>query len=88
METLYKIILINNLSKQEYKYTDIYNIGNIDSIYYSFNIDVSNLIDGEYTLKLFDNQDNYITSEIVRIGEYTNTNKQYNNITKYNVYNG
>ena len=59
------------------------------SLYYQFNIDVSELIDGEYTLYLFTEDGELITTELVQIGDYVNKhNTTYNKNNKYVTYNG
>lgn len=87
----YSITLINNLTKEEYQYIDLIDNNNgIFSLYYSFEIDVSNLIDGEYTLYLYDEDNTLIQTELVQIGDYINKNTSYtyNNNKKYVTYNG
>lgn len=87
----YSITLINNLTKEEYQYIDLIDNNNgIFSLYYSFEIDVSNLIDGEYTLYLYDEDNTLIQTELVQIGDYINknTSSTYNNNKKYVTYNG
>lgn len=86
----YSITLINNLTKEEYQYIDLIDNNNgIFSLYYSFEIDVSNLIDGEYTLYLYDEDNTLMQTELVQIGDYVNKhNTSYNNNKKYVTYNG
>ena len=86
----YSITLINNLTKEEYQYIDLIDNNNgIFSLYYSFEIDVSNLIDGEYTLYLYDEDNTLIQTELVQIGDYVNKhNTSYNKNNKYVTYNG
>lgn len=87
----YNISLINNLTKEEYNYFDLIdeNDNVFPSLYYQFNLDVSELIDGEYTLYLFTEDGELITTELVQIGDYVNKhNTTYNKNNKYVTYNG
>lgn len=86
----YVIILINNLTKEEHYYFDLIDeYDNVLSLYYQFYIDVSELIDGEYTLYLFTENGELITTELVQIGDYVSKhNTTYNKNNKYVTYNG
>ena len=84
----YNITLINNLTKKEYVYNDVEDNTN-DSIYFNFNIDTTCLIDGEYTLYLYTENNQLITTELVQIGDYVNKHStSYNKNDKYVTYNG
>lgn len=131
---LFSIILQNTVDKQIYTYTQE-NTASDNSIYYSFDVDFSDLQDGEYKLYLIENKDGLpiyinqnnvekseidtnkyilinkgeilankeriliisgddtyktpieiITTEIVRIGEYTAPNTSYNKKQSYIQY--
>lgn len=86
----YNISLINNLTKEDYNYMYLIDDNyNKLSLYYQFNIDVSKLIDGEYTLYLFTEDNELITTELVQIGDYVSKhNTSYNKNNKYVTYNG
>ena len=84
----YNITLINNLTKKEYVYNDVEDNTN-DSIYFNFSIDTTCLIDGEYTLYLYTENNQLITTELVQIGDYVNKHStSYNKNDKYVTYNG
>ena len=54
---MYNLVIQNNVSKEIFLY-ELEDIGSKDSIYYKFNIQLSNPCKGEYNYILFYNKDN------------------------------
>lgn len=73
---MYKIEIENNVTHQKYTYDNVEDKNNGKKLFYNFNIDTSNLDDGEYTLSLYDGN-NLITSELLKIGDFNNKSIQY-----------
>ena len=73
---MYKIEIENNVTHQKYTYDNVEDKNNGKKLFYNFNIDTSNLDDGEYTLSLYDGN-NLITSELLKIGDFNNKTIQY-----------
>lgn len=63
-----QIILENNVTHFKRYYEDV-DVNN-GKIYTNFNLDVSGLLDGEYTLYLYTDGNELATKELVRIGDY------------------
>lgn len=59
-----------------------------NEIYWEFEIDTSHLIDGEYQLKLYNDNNQIIYTDLVKIGEYKPTKINYQVNKKYKTYNG
>lgn len=73
---MYKIEIENNVTHQKYTYDNVEDKNNGKKLFYNFNIDTSNLDDGEYTLSLYDGN-NLITSDLLKIGDFNNKGIQY-----------
>ena len=73
---MYKIEIENNVTHQKYTYDNVEDKNNGKKLFYNFNIDTSNLDDGEYTLSLYDGN-KLITSELLKIGDFNNKSIQY-----------
>lgn len=73
---MYKIEIENNVTHQKYTYDNVEDKNNGKKLFYNFNIDTSNLDDGEYTLSLYDGN-NLITYELLKIGDFNNKTIQY-----------
>ena len=73
---MYKIEIENNVTHQKYTYDNVEDKNNGKKLFYNFNLDTSNLDDGEYTLSLYDGN-NLITSELLKIGDFNNKTIQY-----------
>lgn len=73
---MYKIEIENNVTHQKYTYDNVEDKNNGKKLFYKFYIDTSNLDDGEYTLSLYDGN-NLITSELLKIGDFSNKSIQY-----------
>ena len=73
---MYKIEIENNVTHQKYTYDNVEDKNNGKKLFYNFNINTSNLDDGEYTLSLYDGS-NLITSELLKIGDFNNKSIQY-----------
>lgn len=82
-----QVILTNNVTKFSRYYPDITDISTIP-IYIEFELDLSDIIDGEYTIYLYDDDNKLLYTEIVRVGEYNRTTTQYKLEKKYKQYNG
>lgn len=59
-----------------------------NEIYWEFEIDTSRLIDGEYQLKLYSDNNQIIYTDLVKIGLYKPTKISYQVNKKYKTYNG
>ena len=73
---MYKIEIENNVTHQKYTYDNVEDKNNGKKLFYNFNINTSNLDDGEYTLSLYDGN-KLITSELLKIGDFNNKSIQY-----------
>lgn len=73
---MYKIEIENNVTHQKYTYDNVEDKNNGKKLFYNFNIDTSNLDDGEYTLSLYDGN-NLINTELLKIGDFNNKTIQY-----------
>ena len=73
-----KLIIKNGITHKEFEYnvTDL----NESSIFYTFNINIpDSLDDGEYTYVLKDNEDKIVATGLIRVGDFKQENKEYNN---------
>ena len=73
-----KLLLKNGITHKEIEYnvTDL----NESSIYYVFNINIpESFDDGEYTYVLKDNEDKIVATGLIRVGDFKQENKEYNN---------
>lgn len=57
-------------------------------LYYEFLLDTSALVEGEYTLHLYDDDNRLLATTMVQIGNYQPSKVQYNVEKKYITYNG
>lgn len=73
---MYKIEIENNVTHQKYTYDNVEDKNNGKKLFYNFNLDTSNLDDGEYTLSLYDGN-NLINTELLKIGDFNNKTIQY-----------
>ena len=73
---MYKIVIKNTVTNQEYVYDNIEDINGGKKLYYNFNIDTSNLSDGEYKLTLFKGDD-IICTELLKVGDFNSDKIQY-----------
>lgn len=73
---MYKIVIKNTVTNQEYVYDNIEDINGGKKLYYNFNIDTSNLSDGEYKLTLFKGDD-IVCTELLKIGDFNSDKIQY-----------
>lgn len=76
-------ILENNTTHFK-RYYDEIEVKN-GKIYMETDLDVSGLVDGEYTLYVLNNSNEIISKDLVRIGDYT-TNCKYKKTTKFIQY--
>lgn len=77
-----QIILENNTTHFQRYYPEVQD--KWDKIYIETELDVSMLEDGEYTLFLFNDSNELVTKELVRIGDYQI--KEYKVEKKYTQY--
>lgn len=73
---MYKIVIKNTVTNQEYVYDNIEDINGGKKLYYNFNIDTSHLIDGEYKLTLFKGDD-IVCTELLKVGDFNSDKIQY-----------
>ena len=72
-----KLYIKNNITHRNFEYsvTDL----NESSIYYTFNINIPDSYDdGEYSYILKDDLDKIVATGLIRIGDYKQENKEYN----------
>ena len=73
-----KLLLKNGITHKNFEYSvdDL----NESSIYYTFNINIpESFDDGEYTYVLKDNEDKIVATGLIRVGDFKQENKEYNN---------
>ena len=73
-----KFIIKNNITHKNFEYNveDL----NESSIFYVFNINIpEEMDDGEYTYVLKDNEDKIVATGLIRVGDFKQENKEYNN---------
>lgn len=73
---MYKIVIKNTVTNQEYVYDNIEDINGGKKLYYNFNFDTSNLSDGEYKLTLFKGDD-IVCTELLKVGDFNTDKIQY-----------
>ena len=77
-------ILLSHNTTHYTQYYDNVRVKSDNPLYSSITLDFSNLEDGEYTLSLYDNQNELLAKELVRIGDYQI--KEYKSEKKYTTY--
>lgn len=82
-----QIVLTNNTTNFSRIYMDVEDTSN-NPLFYCFEIDTEGLVDGEYLLKLYDDNNYEVTSNILKIGDFTSNKITYNIEKKYKTYNG
>ena len=82
-----QIKLTHNTTNFSRIYMDIEDKSN-NPLFYEFNLNTEGLVDGEYLLKLYDDNNIELSSTIVKIGDFNNTKQTYNIEKKYKTYNG
>lgn len=82
-----QIKLTHNTTNFSRIYMDIEDKSN-NPLFYCFEIDTEELVDGEYLLKLYDDNNTELSSTIVKIGDFTSNKITYNIEKKYKTYNG
>ena len=73
-----KFIIKNNITHRNFEYSveDL----NESSIYYTFNINIPDSFDdGEYNYTLKDDVDKILATGLIRVGDFKQENKEYNN---------
>ena len=82
-----QIKLTHNTTNFSRIYMDIEDKSN-NPLFYEFELDTNGLVDGEYILILYDDNNYEVTSNILKIGDFNNTKQTYNIEKKYKTYNG
>lgn len=83
-----QIKLTHNTTNFSRIYMDIEDSSN-NPLFYEFNLNTVGLVDGEYILILYDDNNTELSSTIVKIGDYTTSRTTYNvEKKKYRTYNG
>ena len=74
---MYKIELINKKTKEvfNYEYLNDYNLG--EKLYFKFEIDTTQLTDGEYHLHLYDENDELIVTDTLSVNNFNLNGIQY-----------
>lgn len=85
VQSIYNLILVNNYSKDNNLYQNLEDVSQ-NKYFYEFNIDCSQLIDGEYTYKLLNNDDTEYEHGLLVCGELNNINITYNKNNDNKVY--
>ena len=67
--------LENTTTHQTYEY-EVKDMNNGEKLYFRFDIDTSNLVDGEYTLKLYDGE-KLVANDLLKIGDFNTNTIQY-----------
>lgn len=78
-----QVIVENNLTHFKRYYPNIH-ILNSTPLYKAIQLNVSELVDGEYTLILLNNANQIIQKELLKVGDYTI--KEYKIDKKYTTY--
>lgn len=78
-------ILTNNTTKFARYYDDI-QPNPINPMYLSFTIDTSKLQDGEYNLRVYEDNNELVLEDFVKVGEYTNNKIEYKVEKKFTQY--
>ena len=76
-----KLIIKNGITHKEFEYsvTDL----NESSIYYTFNLNIpESMDDGEYEYTLKDDLNKTLATGLIRVGDFKQENKEYNNKDK------
>lgn len=82
-----QIKLTHNTTNFSRIYMDVEDTSN-NPLFYEFELDTNGLVDGEYILILYDDNNYEVTSNILKIGDFNNTKQTYNIEKKYKTYNG
>ena len=73
-----KLFIKNGITHKEFEY----NVDDLNesSIFYTFNINIpESFDDGEYSYTLKDNEEKIVATGLMRIGDFKQENKEYNN---------
>ena len=73
---MYKITLENKKTKEVINYNDVADLNNGEKLFYKFQLNVSQLEDGEYTLSLYED-DNLILTDTLCVGDFSVSGLQY-----------
>ena len=76
-----KLLLKNGITHKNFEYSveDL----NESSIYYTFNLNIpEEMDDGEYEYTLKDNEYKIVATGLIRVGDFKQENKEYNNKDK------
>ena len=82
-----QIVLTNITTNYSKVYMEVEDSSN-NPLFYEFSLNTEELVDGEYLLKLYDDNNYELSSSIVKIGDFTSNKITYNVEKKYKTYNG
>jgi hypothetical protein len=82
-----QIVLTHNATNFTKVYLNIEDISR-NPLFYEFEINTDELVDGDYSLTLLDDSNNKLSNTIVKIGKYNTSRIAYNVDKKYITYNG
>lgn len=71
---MYKIEIVNKKTKEIFTFSNVEDKNNGEKLYYKFEIDATTLVDGEYTINVYNDDDVMVCSDTLNVGEF-NTNK-------------
>ena len=74
---MYKIDIINKKTKEVITYNNVDDDNRGEKLYYKFAIDATSLNDGEYTLNVYDGDDNLIATDTLNVGLFDVHTLQY-----------
>ena len=74
---MYKIVLENKKTKEVTIFDNVRDMNNGEKLYYKFNINLTQIEDGEYTLSLFDEDENLVLTDTLCVGLFDATGLQY-----------
>lgn len=77
-------VLLKHNTTHFTQYYDNVEVKNGTPLYQTIELDLSRLVDGDYTLTLFNNSNEELAKELIRIGDYQI--KEYKSEKKYTTY--
>lgn len=72
-----RIELVNKKTKEVTIFDNVRDMNNGEKLYYKFNINLTQIEDGEYTLSLFDEDENLVVTDTLCVGLFDATGLQY-----------
>lgn len=74
---MYRIVLVNKKTKETITFNDVVDVNNGEKLFYKFQINTSQMVDGEYTLSLYED-DALVLVDTLVVGEFNVNGLQYN----------